>query len=444
MQTWIERERDKQLSRTPPVWHNEQWWKENETIWATHFTHVSLSDPKLLAYCQTEEKGERGIYTPIKPGKYLTKYFASVLTAKQIAFYAAWQAKGLPPSESATTFLLATTPEDICDVYTRGPRSCMDGENFNDRPTMPVRVYGAGDLAIAYMTGETKRPGVDVVSRCLVWPEKKVAGRVYPTPGCWQSDGYDSDAQGNAYYNALWSALKDAGYKFLHEGVSFDGARITKIKGRHGDYVMPYLDNDYNVDDHGDYFVMVASDDGEYQCCRIDGTCEQREPDEPEYDYSCDRCGDGINNEWDTYEVYTSRRHSETWCQHCCDNHAFACEGYNRFYACDSVDEVSVSDRHYCEYYADENFYQSDDSGDWFDPDDNDKIEMADGEVWAASEFADHGFICAITGQNLHTKEHHRQYPEIAADCEDEDIAIWLKKQDELPIDDARKILMEV
>src|SRR4051812_29879093 len=91
---WRYRESGRQYARKMPVWINETWFRNDfRDNGATryHYLHVSANDPKLLAYTADADKGRRNIQTPIKPGKYLAKYFSKVLSAKQIKYYATWQ-----------------------------------------------------------------------------------------------------------------------------------------------------------------------------------------------------------------------------------------------------------------------------------------------------------------------------------------------------------------
>src|SRR5690242_12865003 len=100
-QEWHDREWSRCLRQGLPVWCNEEWWQCRKDDLRDHYVHVSASDPKLLAYTQDADKGRRNIQTPVKPGRYLTRYFSDALTPKQIAFYAAWQTTGKRDNEYA-------------------------------------------------------------------------------------------------------------------------------------------------------------------------------------------------------------------------------------------------------------------------------------------------------------------------------------------------------
>lgn len=265
MPDWMHREIERQKTRVMPIWINERFWRGNHIF--QHFAHVSEKDPEMLAYTSSGSNGARDIQTPMKPGRYLTKYFEGVLNAKEIAFYASWQATGNRPESklSGLEVLFARTPDEIADVYARGPSSCMDWRSYT-RPRNPVRVYGAGDLAIAYLQSDPPPNAArtrDVVARCLVWPEKLVAGRVYPTPGRAADDGYFVAADQEDANYTLKGKLKGLGYHFPEEGARFNGARLLKLphtdkaKAVEGCILLPYLDGGYRPRDDGEFWVMV-------------------------------------------------------------------------------------------------------------------------------------------------------------------------------------------
>jgi hypothetical protein len=91
-----------------------------------------------------------------------------------------------------------------------------------------VRVYAAGDLAVAYL----QNPAGKISDRVLCWPEKKRYGRVY--------GGGDGRIQ---------RLLEEAGFKCGE----LEGARLLKVRKR-GTYVMPYIDNYQMVSEDADYF----------------------------------------------------------------------------------------------------------------------------------------------------------------------------------------------
>jgi hypothetical protein len=299
-----------------PVWASESFWTDGTAARVDHYAHVAIDDPTMIAFTPDAAKGEANRQTRMKPGRYLNRFYPD-LGAKRIAFMAEWWAKGTrPPVDAEGAMSLATTGGEMVDVYaTDRVDSCMQGSDC-------VRVYAAGDLAVAYWTdGEG-----DVVARALCWPEKSIYGRVYPDPDC-EDEGHEL-----AFGTALLQAMEAKGWvssRLTSSG--FNGARIVKEDACYGGYVMPYLDHGYGVDHAGDSFVMSSCAD--ISCDSTDGVIQV----EPEYAYECDRCDNGCD---DTTEVVTRIQHGEayshqSWCESCTNDSTFYCEGLNE----------SVSDR---------------------------------------------------------------------------------------------------
>lgn len=224
---WRDRETYRLIPSEIPWW-SEDWWK-NSPLLGLHFPHPSRVDPAKLAYTQSEDHGLNDRQTRTTPGRYLRRYFGNILTAEQIEYWAvAWTDKFSPRS-----LQFASTPEDIARVYENGPHSCMayPAGSFNS-PVHPCSIYGAGDLAVAYITD-----GDRITGRALVWPDRKVYGRIY----------------GDVY--RMETALEAEGFKQGRDG-SFDGARLLNIPA--GDvYTMPYLDYPLSAaDDHGEFLIL--------------------------------------------------------------------------------------------------------------------------------------------------------------------------------------------
>ena len=325
------------------------------------FAHVAKKNPALIAYTKDAIKGAQD-----KQSLLSIEAFVKMVCVNNNADIQALiidlqtrYAKANAPQP----FKLATTPDDIERVYTNyDPRkekvsgSCMryglDELNFanrnwprvNGKRFQPVRVYGAGDLAVAYMTNDAG----ETTARALCWPDKKLYSRMYA----------DDDS--------LHKALQDAGYEKSHyytnnRSRSFIGARLLKIESDDGDFIAPYLDELESADDSGDFLEIAYN--GEYECRELIGTVKSK-PD----GQCCDHCGDVYDPD-DMGTVFTdSRRHdSEAWCEHCRDSDAFFCEGTDHYYCSNSVDYGIVDDStytqryidnnaHYCEYYEEYTF----------------------------------------------------------------------------------------
>lgn len=451
---WMSRERDRQWSgdRAMPVWNNETWWREKVGKYCplyAHFPHMSAKNPALLCYTSGEDKGQRDIQTQIKPGRYLRQFFADVLTEKQIAAYAAWQTTGnKPPSEydsSDYEMGLADDGDDIISVYDRGPDSCMHGEDC-------VRVYAAGDLAVAYLA-KADNMGGRVYARALVWPDKKMIGRVYPTADRYQADGFNSRDDADDCANALTARLRAQGYQFPHETDTprgFNGARIAKEEHESGGWVMPYLDGSYGVDDCGSYFRM--SHNGAMDCDSTDGYIQGRESGWCESGW-CESCEDNVNED-DLSSVVTrvrmhrgglEARDHAAWCESCRDNSAFYCDALGADVSND-IDHASVGDMIYCQIWIDDNCFYSDYSEDYIPHSDGSPVEMHDGETWSATELAEHGFKCVITDENYPNPERHPDYGQhdISVDVDADDIVEWLKANDSSYVADPSQFEMEL
>lgn len=169
--------------------------------------------------------------------------------------------KGRP----APTLQFASTPEEIVEVYRAGPHSCI--ADFPPE-VHPARVYGAGDLAVAWL-GD----GARTWARALVWPARRVYGRVYPADVYHLVDGYRNKREARAVAAALERRLRAAGYRPdrkvdappgmrstppLRFYAGFEGARLLVVGAGAPDlWLMPPLDHGYEVVRDGTVWRMV-------------------------------------------------------------------------------------------------------------------------------------------------------------------------------------------
>jgi len=411
---------------THPVWAYEPFWRDNRKIRADHYAHMSRNDPALLAYTQSPEKGLRGIFTPIKPGRYLTKFFSGVLSEREIAFYAAWQSTGSRGSEwtdaARYPMTFASDSADIVSVYARGPQSCMTGMEC-------VSVYGAGDLAIAYLT-KGKDAGGQVLARALVWPDKKVIGRVYPSGTHWHAEGFVNETASQACGQALLARLIAAGYSADTSSRGFNGARLTREDEGDGCCAMPYLDHSYRVTDTGDHFEMNQR--GDLLADTTDGRLRvEEEWEEEDIRWRCDRCGDAMDED-DTQRVYTRwNAHdgaygSQDWCGHCVANNTFTCDGLGEVFS-SRQDSIYIDDCTYHRGWAEnDGAYECDQTANWCFREDHPPVTMANGDTWSPEAFHIDGFTCAITGGNYHRRDAHLGLHTVCSDVSAEDIAAHL------------------
>jgi hypothetical protein len=240
-------------------WHNEPW------VIADHFAHVSLADGAKVAFTPNDTSGENDRQTRMKPGRYLTRYYGEKLPAEVIRDWCSQ----FSAEHETNELQFATTPEDIEDVYTRGPTSCMSyNASSYSSECHPVRVYGAGDLAVAYLETDG-----DVTARAICWPAKLQYGRVYGDEG------------------RLVPLLEDAGYT---DNGRFNGARLLRIEDGDDQFVAPYLDApNHCVEDDGKFLIISQYGDIDAQC--TNGLTEQN-------GYPCAHCGDRVP-EGDGYGV---------------------------------------------------------------------------------------------------------------------------------------------
>lgn len=362
-------------------WAGEEWFKDRDRLLG-HFAHASTDKSGMMAFTASDAHGQADRQTRIKPGPYLTKFYA-----EQIAQYYGQPIKQIQELARQYSGLyeghvlrFAKSPDDIESVYLNGPTSCMSHKvDHYHSEIHPARVYGAGDLAVAYLGS------LDcAVARALCWPRKKVHGRIYGDIA------------------RLEAALQQAGYKSNPNGLA--GAKLERIPHKTKYFVLPYLDNALQARDMGEYLCLALPNDdaakilgqqqrgisGEGSQCvgcheqflqgdlNSDGDCEDCAANEESNDWRCANCGDGHSENVDAYEVlWPINRaenpvcyHAQSWCENCLENDSFRCDGDGRNYATRAR-----------------------------------SVEMANGETWSERYFLDHGFTCADTGENRPNEE---------------------------------------
>ena len=370
------------------VWERETWWTEHLASKADWWrVRRSEDDSAMLAYHLTEAHALADRWTKTKPGRYLTAHTS--LTQKEVKFWAEWHIKGERPADDdepdSEVVQFASTPDEIEEVYLDGPSSCMSHQaDSYESSEHPVRVYGAGDLAIAWLPyrdndedylGRRLADRPRVKARALCWPERKVYGRVYP------DDCYPEGA-------ALVHALQAVGYSHarIHDK-GFNGARLLRIEcedrnGRDG-WVMPYLDSPCrNFDDDGDYLIMRQN--GEFNAEETDGVVTSEE----EYEYHCDWCEDGFNGGGSTVFSSVNRhggRNERYICPSCAESeNVFRCAGFDEYFDSGHVSYDEWQGETYTCQWLEDNTFISDFSGERFSGDD--MVTMHNGYQWAEEE----------------------------------------------------------
>lgn len=282
---WRAREQSKfdDGTYTPLPWDWCRWANKE------HYAHVSKDKALYVAFTEDDTKGIADRQTRMRPGAYLQRYYSDWLSAEDVKEWCAKYAVEHGDNE----LLFARTADEIEHVYTNGPTSCMShSANEYDSPCHPVRVYAAGDLAIAYIENDDT-----IQARALCWPEKKWYSRVY------------------GYEDVLTRVLEAAGYSYH----SMQGARMKRIPYDDG-FVVPYLDSVYAATDDGDYLIIESG--GEIDCQTTNGISENYT--------TCARCGDSYDGENDGGYI-----NDENWCPSCYENHTFYCEDCNETYSDD-------------------------------------------------------------------------------------------------------------
>jgi len=385
---WRERETERFWHGTYErvAWHNEPWFYDADTELKAHFLHRSSDKPELVAFTESAEKGEQDRQTRMRAGAYLEKYFSDKLTAYDIAKWAqihAMQGAKLSPEDVK----IARSADEIKHVYLNGPESCMsnESERYQSHPHHPTAVYGDSDLGVAYVERKAEYHSADISARAIVWPERKIFGRIYPT-----AERYSGIARQLAVQEvmALTQALEAMGY----QRGSFNGAQIKAIHIEDSEYVMPYLDGGYRVElsDDETHFTLCKNRDG-LDAQNTDGTIDIRAG------ITCERCERRTDEDY-AQTVYVGRREAETWCESCANHHAFYCHGEENIYS-DSIDSVEVNGETFSIYYARRNFIQCARTDEWIDPDDSHSVHVRDGtETWSEDALED-AFICALSGE---------------------------------------------
>lgn len=371
----------------PLPWSNESWWIHRSEELIHQYAHVSKEKEAFVAYTESPEKGEQDRQTRCKAGVYLTRFFSDVLSPKEIQEWI--RILQGERDDSELPFSIARTPDEIEYVYTNGPASCMSGDSSTyDGDEHPSRVYGDSDLAIAYIKKPADYHDEPIASRALIWPERKLYGRIYPTPERYDSERRDS---ANREYERLLRALKREGYS---QG-PFDGAYIRRIEGPRADsFIMPYLDGGYSVTpvmrDGEDFFRMGTR--GDYCASDTCGVLYARGR------FVCERCEDHCDED-ETYSVNVNSYHSEQWCETCYEHHTFYCHGNDETYSdnCEYVegpngDTVSL-------YYAESVFAFCERNEVWCEREDVYEVHVKSGitESWGERAREDYAFYCAGT-----------------------------------------------
>lgn len=219
-----------------------------------HFLHLSVKDNEeegtvMVSFTLNEAKGRMDRQeSGRKIGRYLKEFYPS-LSDDDITRLSG----EINGRYNKAAIRFAFTQKEIRDVYIKSRDNCSSCMTYRmnnyssynqNKDVYPVEAYAGPDLAIAYTVDRYDR----VTARAIVWPDKKLYGRVY---------GGDP--------SKFRTMLNDLGYR----SGDMRGARLTPIEiGRSGAqyiYAMPYIDGDtQSVSFDDEWFYIGYKDDLEY------------------------------------------------------------------------------------------------------------------------------------------------------------------------------------
>jgi hypothetical protein len=347
-----------------------------------HYPHMSEKSPGNIAFTETDAKGQADVQTIMKPGRYLKRYYPRLGEAdvKRLA-------NDLLVKFGTVQLKFATTEDEIEAVYTNGPASCMshraDREFSACGGYHPVRIYAAGDLALAYLVpSSASSPDMEEDSdiprasaRVLCWPAKKLHGRIY------------GDVQ------KMGHMIREAGYKEA-EGWYFEGAKLIKkfcprSKIR---LIMPYIDGDYkSVLDCGNHLEIhcdgniCAEVTGGYSDYRS-GRCDNQE---------CEECGGDFRlSDLSSFRVHPGGTRYAMICNDCTEENTFYCGYSGVYYYTSEGTMVRMGNGDiWHEYYVDRHAFYSAFSSEYWHLEY--RVELGNGEYWTVDERHDHAELSA-------------------------------------------------
>ena len=275
-------------------------FNEPRGMYLLHHAHISVEDPRLIAYYPSLKHLTESIYAgdpnlravKVKLGKYLTAY-KDVLNVSEV------QIKDIVERYNGhlaakvgwkVEFIEHDDPDGWFKVYaTKGEfASCMTGKEA-------VRLYAhdKSELRLAYIESGNG----NLVARCIVRDKEATNATGYV-----RLYGESEDAR-----VFLRSWLADNGYP---KQTNLDGCLLPLVDADSGDgdYVCPYIDSGNSnaqmadiTTIEGKKYLMIG-ECGDYKCENTDGTCSSYEDDECDEDhYDCSDCGDRTHRDEITY-----------------------------------------------------------------------------------------------------------------------------------------------
>lgn len=298
-------------------WADESWFKDSKYA-PLHHCHMSRDKSAMVAFTESDEKGRDDKQKRMRAGRYLTKYFGES-GAIDDSMIRHWAGKLSILVGESDLVQFATTPDDIEEIYTSGPHSCMAHHaDHYQGPIQPTRIYGAGDLAVAYIERASS-----IAARVLCYPANKVYSTVYGDGGVWS--------------NQLKALLDSAGYRFSSDSGDWNGARLLRVEADCG-FVVPYFDIPGNATDDGEY--LRVSYHGEIECCTEHGVSEDS-------GRRCDNCGDIYDDENCGGTISDS-----SYCDLCYHELSFHCEDCNETGFAEDSCYINGLEKHVCDSCA--------------------------------------------------------------------------------------------
>lgn len=175
------------------------------------FAHISLDDPKLVAFTPDAQCGENDKQIRITIGKLISKYLP-IISQKCL------QEMIIDHESETNPEILWASGQELTDIYKNmgSIGACMSKTSWTVHPTV---AYHTDEIKLAYI-----KKGNTIVARTLVYEpkdsSKKVFIRMYPRA------------------HALEKHLNKLGYVVG----TFAGAKLNTVKIKNGQYALPYLD----------------------------------------------------------------------------------------------------------------------------------------------------------------------------------------------------------
>lgn len=274
-------------------WHNESWFQESPYA-DLHMLHISENNPANVAFCENYDKFQRNLYTSVKPGRYLTRFFGDVLSEGDIRRWAEKCASRALPAE--LHFIAHDDKQGWIGVYRDGPASCM-----SQQKCVHVYAHAHSVLRLAFL-----QQGASITARCIVREDTdpKQYIRVYPNT---------DSAENQMWHSRLKDMLEDRGYVHGNmQGVLLD------VEEDGDEYTVPYIDSGNTSRSrccvalfikNGMEFLRIGSDGTE--ACSTSGTMTLYEGEE------CSECGDHYPDD----EIHYVDLVEQHVCNNCIENH---------------------------------------------------------------------------------------------------------------------------